>query len=420
MFIDQATIQVVAGKGGDGKMSFLRNRHQPRGGPDGGDGGRGGDVVVRASHNSSTLSKYRASQQWKAGDGEAGGGNKRHGKNGASTTLAVPPGTLIKLGEQIVADLTIDGAEVMLARGGRGGLGNTHFASSTHQAPRFAELGEPGDSNEYSLELKLIADVGLVGLPNAGKSTLLSVISSARPKIADYAFTTLEPQLGVASYHEHECVVADIPGIIEGASQGKGLGDTFLRHIERTRVLLIMIDATDPEPVKTYKLLTNELAQYSPKLAARPRIVSISKSALAIDDITDKRKQLAKAARCKQADVLVFSAQEHVGLDSVLRRLFAEVAKAPVETLAVVDNTITDVDIADVMDWYIEKTAEDTYTIKGAAADRWAARTNFDNPAAVERLRYILDRAGMYQKLAQHNVVADTTHLLIGGRELEW
>ncbi len=421
MFVDEATIHIAAGKGGDGRASFLRSRHQPKGGPDGGDGGRGGNVVLRAGHNSSTLAKYRTSNLWKAEDGGPGGANKRHGKNGSDLTLIVPPGTLVRIEDRIVADLAEDGQEAVIAQGGRGGLGNTHFATATHQAPRFAELGEPGDAHEITLELKLLADVGLVGLPNAGKSTLLSVISSAKPKIADYPFTTLAPQLGVARYHEHEFVVADIPGLIEGASSGKGLGDTFLKHIERTRVLLIMIDAAGDNPVATYTILQNELKSYSSVLAERPQVIALTKTVLVDPDmVAQHRKSLAKAAKLNASDILLLSSREHDGLDTLLGSLAQAVTAAPELEEAEDDTAAIEVTMDDVADWYLDRDGEDRIIIKGRAAERWAARTNFDNQAAVDRLKRILTRAGVYKKLDQHSIDSEKTHLIIGGKELEW
>ncbi|MEI7818503.1 MAG: GTPase ObgE [bacterium] len=421
MFIDEATIHVSAGKGGDGRMNFLRNRHQPKGGPDGGDGGRGGDIVIRANHNSSTLSKYRTTSRWRAPAGGDGGTNKRHGRNGEDSILIVAPGTIVRHGDAIVADLVHDGDEAIVARGGRGGLGNTHFASSTHQAPRFAELGEPGEAFELTLELKLLADVGLVGLPNAGKSTLLSVISSARPKIADYPFTTLKPQLGVAQYHEHDFVVADIPGIIKGASQGKGLGDAFLKHIERTRVLLIMVDAASENAGETYKLLLKELNNYGDILSKRPRVVALSKSALATEDqLKVSRTSIAKAAKLKVGEIIILSAQEHQGLDQLMAKLVEVINTVQDEVIEPVSESIIEMSFEDVMDWYLEKTSDDTYTLKGKVADRWAARTNFGNEAAVERLHLILERAGVFKQLRQYGAEAHKTHLMMGTEEVEW
>ena len=260
-----------------------------------------------------------------------------------------------------------------------------------------------------------------MGLPNAGKSTLLSVISSAKPKIADYPFTTLTPQLGVARYHEHEFVVADIPGLIEGASTGKGLGDTFLKHIERTRVLLIMIDAASDDPVETYKILLNELRSYSEKLVERPQVIALTKTALVPDEVViDHAEKLAEAADIEVDEILQLSSREHAGLDLLLARLAKVVAAAPVLDDAEADPEVTEVTMDDVADWYLDREGEDRVIIKGRAAERWAARTNFDNQAAVDRLKRILTRAGVYKKLDQHGVDAAQTHLIIGGKELEW
>src|SRR5664279_4595075 len=242
MFADSATIEVRAGKGGDGRSSFRHEKYRAMGGPDGGNGGHGGDVIFAVDHNLNTLSHYRTAKIIRADDAEAGGGNRSNGAASDSITLGVPPGTEIWEDDKLLADLTAVDASVVIAKGGRGGFGNAHFKSSTRQSPRTAELGEPGEARKLRLELKLVADVGLVGLPNAGKSTLLSVISNAKPEIASYPFTTLVPNLGVVDVDDFGFLVADIPGLIEGASEGKGLGDEFLRHIERTAVLLHLID----------------------------------------------------------------------------------------------------------------------------------------------------------------------------------
>lgn len=421
MFIDRATAQVQAGRGGDGRVSFLRNRHQPKGGPDGGDGGHGGNVIVRASHNSSTLSKYRVKTLWKAEAGTAGGTNKRHGKNGADLTLIVPPGTIVRDGDTILADLVHDGDEAIVAKGGRGGLGNTHFATSTFQAPKFAELGAPGGEKELTLELKLIADVGLVGLPNAGKSTLLSVITSARPKIADYAFTTLVPNLGVARFDKAEFVVADIPGLIEGASEGKGLGDDFLRHVERTRVLIHLVDATDQDVAESYRIIRDELVAYAPELAHRPTLVVLSKRAF-VDEATAKvkRKALARAAKCKMAEVLELSAQEHQGLQELLA-LTAHTLQVTPEIAPEVDpNEIIDIPVESVVDWYLEPAGKDRYILKGRIAERWGDRTNFQQSQAVERLRSSMSRAGVFRRLKQLDAREGHTIIEVNGQEMTW
>jgi GTP-binding protein len=280
MFIDSVTIRVEAGTGGSGASSFRREKFVPMGGPDGGDGGRGGDVIVRGDRNLTTLLDYTYRDTWKADRGEHGAGSNRYGRSGEDVVLPVPPGTVIRDAEtgQVLGDILREGDEIVVARGGRGGRGNAKFASATHQAPREWEPGDEGETRTLELELKLIADVGLVGQPNAGKSTLLSVISAARPKIADYPFTTLAPNLGVVPLSGHRTfVVADIPGIIEGAAEGKGLGIQFLRHIERTRLLAFMIPIDAMDWQQEYDQLRREVRQYSEELAAKPHCVVFTK-----------------------------------------------------------------------------------------------------------------------------------------------
>ncbi len=282
-FIDYAKIYVKAGDGGRGCLSFRREKHVPRGGPNGGDGGRGGNIIFRAAKELNTLLDLRYQREYRAERGEHGKGSNKHGRDGIDRVIPVPVGTMIKDAEsgQIIADLDHEGAEVIAARSGRGGLGNSHFATSTRQAPRFAQPGEPGEEKWLELELKLLADVGLVGLPNAGKSTLISVISAARPKIADYPFTTLVPNLGVVKMEDlTSFVVADIPGIIEGAHTGTGLGFQFLRHIERSAVLLHLVDISDTvttDPVEDFEKITRELVLYSADLAGKPAAVAGTK-----------------------------------------------------------------------------------------------------------------------------------------------
>src|SRR5918912_1789572 len=287
MFIDRAVVRVKAGDGGSGIVSFRREKFVPKGGPDGGDGGRGGDVTVRADDNLSTLLDYTYRDSWRAEDGEHGSGGNKTGRSGEGIVLPVPPGTVVRDVDtgQLVGDVVEPGDEVVVARGGRGGKGNAHFATATHQAPREYQPGEDGEERTLELELKLIADVGLVGQPNAGKSTLLATISAARPKIADYPFTTLAPNLGVVPLSDHRTfVVADIPGIIEGAHEGKGLGLQFLRHIARTRLLafLIPIDAMDWQA--EYDQLRREVEAYSPELAQKPHCVVFTKMDLMGED----------------------------------------------------------------------------------------------------------------------------------------
>ncbi len=281
MLIDAATVELKAGDGGDGCRSFRREKFVPRGGPNGGDGGKGGDIVFEADGGRSTLLDFRYRRNYKAERGRHGGSSRKTGHDGEDITLRVPVGTIIRNKEsgEIIADLDEPGKRVVVAAGGRGGRGNARFASSTVQAPTRCEPGRPGDELIVDLELKLIADVGLVGLPNAGKSTMLSTISAAKPKIGDYPFTTLSPVLGLVQYGvDRGFVVADLPGIIEGAHEGKGLGDRFLKHIERTRVIVVLVDSSDEDPEISYGIILGELEQYGEGLAEKPRIVVFTKA----------------------------------------------------------------------------------------------------------------------------------------------
>jgi GTP-binding protein len=296
-FIDQATIRVKAGDGGRGCVAFRREKFVPKGGPSGGDGGSGGSVWVQASKRLNTLYHLQFQRDWKAGRGEHGMGSNCSGVNGEDVTIELPIGSVVrdKATGELIADLTHDGERILIAKGGRGGQGNQHFATATRQAPRFAQPGEEGEARELFIELKLIADVGLIGLPNAGKSTLISVISAAKPKIADYPFTTLVPNLGVVSADDNETfVVADIPGLIEGAHEGHGLGDQFLRHVERCSVLVHLVDlSTNEQPDVDAEVIARELAAYSQTLAQKPRIVCGSKLDSAIEGNSDKLRAYA-------------------------------------------------------------------------------------------------------------------------------
>lgn len=331
MFIDLVEIYVKAGNGGKGAVSFRREKYVPKGGPDGGDGGKGGDVVIVSDPNMSTLLDYRYKRKYVAENGENGMGALKTGKSGDDIILRVPVGTVVKdkETEEILFDFTEPHQKFIVAKGGKGGRGNTHFKSPTNQAPRKAEPGQPGEERWIILELKLIADVGIVGFPNAGKSTLISMISAAKPKIADYPFTTLEPVLGLVQYKDFKSfVVADIPGIIEGASEGKGLGLKFLRHIERTKILLFLIDASSENPFKDYKVLVKELKSYSPELLKKPHLVAISKMDL-IQEI--ERKEFEKKIKSKFRETIkgyskpkaihFISAVANIGIETLLDKL---------------------------------------------------------------------------------------------------
>jgi|SRR5690554_513749 len=325
MFIDYAEIEAAAGKGGDGAVAFRREKYVPKGGPSGGNGGDGGNVIIKAFHNLSTLHDLRYKKVYKAGNGEPGGSSLKDGKRGKDILIKVPVGCIVKDAEtnKILADLDEDGKEIIAAKGGRGGKGNSNFATPTNQTPRFAEQGKPGEKVKLILELKLIADVGLVGFPNAGKSTLISHISAAKPKIADYPFTTLEPNLGIVRYKDfNSFTVADIPGIIEGAHQGKGLGLQFLRHIERTRILLFLIDITSENYQKDFDILYNEIKSYSKKLAAKKKIVSLSKADLISEEEIKKLKR--KKIKNSDSPLLIFSAVSGYGLEELKDYLWKE------------------------------------------------------------------------------------------------
>lgn len=319
MFIDYALIEVQSGKGGDGAIAFRREKYVPKGGPSGGDGGRGGNVIFQSNTNLNTLLDLKYKRKYKAGNGDNGGTSLKDGKNGNDIIIKVPVGTVIKDFEskETLFDLSKSSQKFVLAKGGKGGRGNSKFATSTNQTPRNAEPGKPSESKKVILELKLIADIGLVGFPNAGKSTLISIISSARPKIADYPFTTLEPNLGIVKYKDfNSFTVADIPGIIEGAHKGKGLGHQFLRHIERTRIILFMLDITAENYQKDFEVLYNELKEYSTKLVKKKILVSFSKADLV------QKSDLEKISKFRFEKVktkpIIFSSISGFGINELL------------------------------------------------------------------------------------------------------
>lgn len=326
MFLDEAAIEVAAGDGGNGCVAFRREKSVPRGGPSGGDGGDGGSVRLVADEGLNTLYPFRFKKSFHAGRGGHGEGSNRHGRNGRGVDVPVPPGTLVEdagTGE-VLGDLTVPGQSLVVARGGRGGRGNARFATSTHRTPRKAEPGTPGERRKLSLTLKLLADVALIGFPNAGKSTLIAAISAARPKIADYPFTTLEPNLGIAALDsERSFVVADLPGLIEGASEGRGLGHQFLRHVERTRVLAFLVDASGEDPRGTLELLEREIRGYSAALAEKPRVVALTKS-----DVLPPEERAGAAKRLGLPQARLVSAHSGDGMRELLEDFWTEIAAA--------------------------------------------------------------------------------------------
>lgn len=420
MFTDVVTVKVAAGKGGNGVVSFHRTKGNAKGGPDGGDGGMGGNVIARADHNTNTLSKYRASKLWQAQDGCDGASNKKRGKMGEDIELIVPPGTVILDGETVIADLEKQGDEAIIAHGGRAGFGNAHFISSVRQAPKMAELGEPGEAKELTFELKIVADVGLVGLPNAGKSTLLSVVSNAKPKIANYPFTTLEPNLGVVDIDKHSFLMADIPGLIEGASLGKGLGDEFLRHVERTKVLIHLIDATSSTIADVYKTIQKELKNYKIDLTSRPQILVLSKiESVPKIEIAGKITELASVSKVPKKYIHTVSAVANMGLAELLRqtlKLINDTAKAA----EVAEEEIPVIRLDDSAMWEVIKKRKNLFIVTGKEIEGFAMRTNIDQYQGVQRLRHILVRKGIMRQIDRMGAIPGESKIRIAEREIDY
>ena len=407
MFVDTAKIFVQAGRGGNGAVSFRRELYIEKGGPDGGDGGKGGNVIFRATKDLNTLLNFRYKPEIKAKNGENGSKRNKTGKSGEDLIVKVPVGTLVKRNGEALADLKFDGEEAIIARGGDGGFGNAHFKSSVRQTPRVAELGEAGETFEADLELKLLADIGLVGFPNAGKSTFLSVVSNARPEIANYAFTTLTPNLGVAEIDGFNLLIADIPGLIEGASEGKGLGDAFLRHIERTSVLLHLIDIYEENPDEQYRIIREELKKYQPELLDRPEIVALTKAeGMDAEMIDFQISKLHKVAG--DSKIFAISSSAHQGLKEVLRALRKQVedfrnSQSEIDTneeenedIAVISLSQDEINKA----WSVEFNEEENiFEVYGEKIEKFARRTNFMNVHGVNRLRDILRKMGIEHEL---------------------
>ena len=418
MFVDTAKVLVSAGRGGDGVVSFRHEIYVDKGGPDGGDGGRGGNVVFLATEQLNTLLNFRYKPELKAEDGAAGAKKKMTGRAGKDLVVKVPVGTLVKRDGLIIADLTESGQEIIIAKGGDGGFGNAHFKSSVRQTPRMAELGEVGESFEAELELKLLADVGLVGFPNAGKSTFLSVVSNARPEIANYEFTTLTPNLGVADIDDGSILIADIPGLIEGASEGKGLGDAFLRHVERTAVLLHLVDVYSDDIAERYQAIRRELEKYSTELSKRPEIIALTKCEGLDDDIVQMQIDAVREVAGQDTQIFAISSAAHQGIREVLRALRVQVAAA---RTAEKENDIGDVD-SDALEtitlsgseaisnnWEVQYDAsQQVYHVSGDKIEKFARRTNFDQFESVNRLRDIMCRYGISHELARQGAEGDS------------
>lgn len=426
MFVDTAKIFVQAGRGGNGAVSFRRELYIEKGGPDGGDGGKGGNVIFRATKDLNTLLNFRYKPEIKAKNGENGSKRNKTGKSGEDLIVKVPVGTLVKRDREILADLKFDGEEAIIARGGDGGFGNAHFKSSVRQTPRVAELGEAGETFEADLELKLLADVGLVGFPNAGKSTFLSVVSNARPEIANYAFTTLTPNLGVTEIDGFNLLIADIPGLIEGASEGKGLGDAFLRHVERTSVLLHLIDIYEENPDEQYRIIREELKKYQPDLLDRPEIVALTKAeGMDAEMIDFQISKLRKVANSSQ--IFVISSSAHQGLKEVLRALRKQVEdfrnsqseidanEEENEDIAVISLSQDEINKAWTVNFNEE---ENIFEVYGEKIEKFARRTNFMNVHGVNRLRDILRKMGIEHELRRMGA-ENSSIISIAGNQFE-
>ena len=422
MFVDKVEVHVKAGDGGNGYSSFRTEKFIDRGGPDGGDGGRGGNVILVADPNTNTLLDFRFKQDLKAQSGAAGFKRRQHGKNGEDLFVKVPIGTMIFLEGKQVADLVTNGQKVIVAKGGDGGFGNAHFKSSVRQAPRVAELGEKGEEFELTFELKLLADVGLVGFPNAGKSTFLSVVSNARPEIADYPFTTLTPNLGVADIDSSSLLIADIPGLIEGASEGKGLGDAFLRHIERTAVLVHLIDVYEDDVVAAYLTINAELEAHNTRLAERPQIVALTKIEGLDDEAVNQQLSKLQAVVPAVTPLMAISSMAHKGVTELLReaqRLVLE-SRAVEAALAkqAQDKSDDDVPVIELAAHQQERQWRvlhdgGRFVITGHKIEKFAARTDFDSEPGLRRFRDIMNKMGISHELARQGA-KDGDAIVIG------
>lgn len=435
MFVDKAKVSLKAGDGGNGAVSFRHEIYIPKGGPDGGDGGKGGDIVFKADKDTDTLVDFRFTPILTAENGKAGSGQRAAGRSGKDLIVEVPIGTVVYRldgandSRHLIADLTHDGQTAIIAKGGDGGFGNAHFKSSTRQTPMVAEVGEPGEEFEAELELKSLADVGLVGLPNAGKSTFLSVVSNAKPEIADYPFTTITPQLGVATVDGHDLLIADIPGLIEGAAEGKGLGHDFLRHVERTAVLLHLIDVYNDNAGEAYETIRNELSKYE-DLSSRPEIVALTKCE-GVDEEIIKMQMASILSKNSEAKIFAISASAHTGLTELLRECFVSIEQArassehdfsrdgslrPVVTgeapsfsavasesprkvyseAAIPTIELSPDKLKDT--WKVEK-VDNKFVVTGEKIEKFARRTDLNNYASVNRLRDIMKKMGIRAEL---------------------
>ena len=419
MFIDEAIITVQSGKGGDGAVHFRREKYVPRGGPDGGDGGRGGDVILEVQPTLNTLSRFRHQRKFRAQDGARGAKQNMTGRSAEDLIVHVAPGTLVYHTDtdELLGDLVETGQRLVVAKGGRGGRGNARFATSTNQVPRIAERGEPGQSLELRLELKLIADVGIVGIPNAGKSTLLSVVTNAKPKIAPYPFTTLEPNLGVADLDEDtSLVLADIPGLIEGAHMGVGLGHDFLRHIQRTRVLIHLLDGLAEDPLLDLAQINSELALFDPQLGRKPQVIALNK--MDLDEVRQRWPGLQKELKRRGHKPLAISAVSGENTRELLFQAARLLSEAPLADFEEGAQLPVYRPQADPRDFTVQR-QPDGWRVSGASIERAAAMTYWEHDQSVRRFQKILETLGVEDALRKAGVQPGDT-VYISDYELEW
>lgn len=423
MFVDRAKIYLKAGDGGDGRVSFRREKYVPNGGPDGGDGGNGGNVILVADRNLRTLMDFRYKAKHIAENGEMGGTNNRFGKSGEDLYIKVPVGTIVYDAEtnRAIGDLKKDKQELLVARGGRGGKGNAHFATPTRQAPRFAQPGEKGEEIWVVLELKLLADVGLVGYPNVGKSTLLSIATSAKPKIANYHFTTLSPNLGVVELDsERSFVMADIPGLIEGAHEGVGLGHDFLRHIERTKVIIHVLDVSGTEgrdPIDDFRKINNELKLYSEKLAAKPQVVACNK--MDIPGAEQNFERVKQVLTSEGYEVFPISGATKIGIKPLLDRVYDILKAIDVEEEIVeVDENLVYHKYTDVKDFTIRK-ENNAYIVEGPLVERLLASVNMQDSDSIKYFQRVIRKRGIIDELKDMGI-DDGDTVIMGGYEFEY